>query len=249
MADEGLRHVFLKDTGRARDFTSKQRGGSKLKFPEQNRFEHGTILKHKLEEAWRQAKELDEQRRAVSLSTKDGVYLEFESWPDYELATKSLEDVKHGIRLLTVKKEKIDDKDITKATVFIPAGKESFILKKVQDYLNEEKNTKTNKPKNQPLIDSINSITLALLESSFWQGKKEWIPDDEPQWCEIWLSNDSDAVAEQFKELAEVKLKISLQPESLKFPERRVFLGKANRHQLRELITASPYIAEFRRAS
>ncbi len=248
MADESLRHVFIKNTEREMDFTSKQRGGPKLKFPTQNRFEHGNTIKQKFEDAWRQARELDEQRRAVSLLTKDGVYLEFESSPEYELATKSLEDVKHGIRLLNVKTDIIDDEIINKATVFIPQGKEKIFLKKVQDYLNDEKNTKKNNPKNQPLIDSLNDLNLAVLES-FWQGKKEWIPGEEPKWCEIWLSDDSDEVVNQFRDLAENQLKIPLQQESIKFPERCVLLGQATRSQLQELITASPHIAEFRRAS
>jgi hypothetical protein len=248
MADENLKHVFLRDTGRVKDFTSKQRGGPKLKFPQQNRYEHGAILKRKLEEAWGQAKAMDKQRQAVSLSTKDGVYLEFASFPEYELSTKSLEHRPSGIRLLNVRMAKIEGKDVSKATVFIPSGSEKVFLKKVQDYLNDEKDTKNNKPKNQPLIDSLNDIKLAVLES-FWQGKKEWIPEDDPKWCEIWLSDDSEAVAEQFRDLAEAKLKILLQQETLKFPERRVFLGRVNRKQLQELITASPHIAEFRRAS
>ena len=137
-----------------------------------------------------------------------------------------------------------------KATVFIPAGKETYYLKKVEDYLNPTKDSSPNKPKNHDLVTSINDIKLAVFES-FWQGRKEWIPVESPEWCEIWLRDESGGqqIEQQFRELAEKKLHITLQPESLQFPERRVVLGKANRKQLQELILASPHIAEFRRAS
>lgn len=247
MAERNLRHFFLDRTGEAIVFTSKQTVIKGPVYPERNREEHGAKIERKLKEAWRQAKAIDERRRAVALSTKDGIYLEFESSPGYEMATKSLEQRGSGIRLANIRTEIVEGEEVRKATVFIPSNKESIFLQKVQAYLREE--TKKGKPKNQPLIESINDIKLAVMAESFWQGKKDWIPGDTPAWCEIWLNQDSDEIEEEFRKLAEADLGITLQLESLQFPERRVVLGKANREQLKELITASPHIAELRRAS
>lgn len=238
-------HIFLEKTGSAIDYTSK-RGGGEKKIPPRDRYEHGRRIRQKLDEVWKRNQELAAERKAASLPTKDGMYLEFESAPEYELVTKSLEDRRKGIKLLSVRAEIMEDKKIHKATVFIPTGKEQVFLKKVQAYL--EKETETNKPRHKELIESLEDIKLAVLES-FWLGKKEWIPGDEAKWCEIWLSDDSEEVEAEFRRLANEELHIILRDESLKFPERRVLLGKANRRQLQELIAASPHIAEFRRAS
>ena len=136
---EGYRHFFMEKSGRAIDFTSKKRGRNKFSIPSRNRHEHGMKIKRQLEECWRENRELEEQRRSVSLPTKQGMYLEFESAPAYELVTKSLEHRGSGIKLLFVRTEKIEDKEIRKATVFIPVGKEFIFLNKVQAYIEEEK--------------------------------------------------------------------------------------------------------------
>ncbi len=244
MTEQNLRHFFVAQTGESIGFTSKLRGGEKPVIPERIREQHGTKIKQRLEKAWQQATMIDEQRKAVALSTRDGFYLEFESSPGYDLATKGLEQTKSGIRLANIRTDDAEDKYI--ATVFIPLCKRDVFLRKVQAYLGEE--TEKGRPKNQPLIESINDIKLAVMAESFWQGRKEWIPGDTPVWCEIWLSQDSDEAEDQFRKLAINELGIDLLPESLKFPERRVILGKANREQLQGLIVASPHIAEFRRA-
>lgn len=248
LTEEPLRHFFLDKTGASLNFTSKPSIAGKPNYPERQRYDHGRLLQRKLQDAWEQAKELDEQRKAVSLPTKEGIYIDVESAPGFELATKSLENRRVGVRLLNIRTEDVNGSPIRKATVFIPAGKETYFIKKVEEYLTEE--TSTNKPRNQDLVNSIHDIKLAYLES-FWQGKKEWIPAETPEWCEIWLRDeqDGDQLEQQFRKLAKTKLQIALQSETLRFPERRVILGKANQRQLQELISASPLIAELRRAS
>jgi len=197
-------HIFLEKTGSAIDYTSK-RGGGEKKIPPRDRYEHGRRIRQKLDEVWKRNQELAAERKAASLPTKDGMYLEFESAPEYELVTKSLEDRRKGIKLLSVRAEIMEDKKIHKATVFIPTGKEQVFLKKVQAYL--EKETETNKPRHKELIESLEDIKLAVLES-FWLGKKEWIPGDEAKWCEIWLSDDSEEVEAEFRRLANEELHI-----------------------------------------
>jgi len=248
MPEETYRHFFIEGIPEAQKYTKKRQPIPPKPFPKVDRYAHGQRIKEMLEKAWKEAKDINEQRSAVSLPTKDGIYLEFESAPNFELATKSLEHQRkgEGIRLLNVRTEKIDeDKFCNKATVFIPKGKETYYIKKVKEYI--EKDTDKHKPKNEALIASLNNIKLAVLES-FWQGDREWIPEDEPQWCEIWLSSSDEEVEACTRKLAE-QLNIPLQKESLDFPERKVILGKVNKKLLVELISASPHIAEFRRAS
>ncbi|HHT7200690.1 S8 family peptidase [Bacillus paranthracis] len=227
-------------------YTSKQRGRSKL-APDRDRREHGQYLQRQLDRLWRTAKENDVSRMAVSLPIKQGTYIEFESSPDFELTTKSLEDRRKGIRLLNVRSVIDDGKEIKKATVFVPNGEEKIYLKKLADYLEQE--TDKGKPKNQKLVASIENIKLAVLESFWAPSQVAWIPKEQPEWCEIWLSSDNDDIEMGFRELVSRVLEIPIQKETLKFPERRVILVKANREQLQEIISSSSHIAEIRKAA
>lgn len=141
----------------------------------------------------------------------------------------------------------------------------------MEEYLKKE--THTGKPKNKNLIDSIEDIRLAVLES-FWQDSKNLIPkNNESVDCEIWLRvnenlpkplNKKDVMAninkqsEKFfkvcdelndKEQSQTKTnKIKYKKKQIiSFPERAVVLITANKNQLMELIKSSDQIAEIRR--
>ncbi len=76
------------------------------------------------------------------------------------------------------------------------------------------------------------------------------MPNEAPVWCEIWLRferNDSSAAELDFTACCNT-LKIELNTRSILFPERIIRLGKANKAQLKNLISMCAYIAEIRRA-
>lgn len=227
-------------------YTSRQRGRDR-EFPTRDRAEHGQNLRRKLDEIWRVSTVENSARTAVSLPIRQGTYIEFESLPEFDLTTKSLEDRRKGIRLLNVRTINNNGQDVQRATVFVPHGQENLYLTKIEDYLENE--TESGKPKNRKLIESIENIKLAVLESFWPPSQLQWIPTEEPVWCEIWLSSDSDEVENNFRILVSEILQLSIQEETLKFPERRVILIKANREQLQELILSTPDIAEIRKAA
>ena len=136
------------------------------------------------------------------------------------------------------------ERAVTRATVYIPAGRERHFLEKLRRYAEEE--TKSGKPKNEKLINSIEDVRLAVLES-FWQDERELMPSEDGTWCEIWLRGDEEDTARSFRKIAD-QLGIDVQEAVLRFPERSVVLAKVSRSQLGELIESSPDIAEFRRA-
>jgi hypothetical protein len=247
MSGNNRENFFLTDRASFYPYTSKNQGGRKPTIvPVEDRTTHGLKITKQLEKAWNEARLINEKRTAVSLPTKNGVYLEFYSAPEYELATKSLENRRSGIRLMNVRMEKSEGEAVRKATVFIPKGKENYFLKRVQEYV--EKDTDKGKPKHESLVANIGSIRLAVLES-FWSATDTmWIPKEDPKWCEIWLNGDDVEIEKEFRSLS-ASLNIPLQQETLKFPERIVILAFANRSQLEELIASSPHIAEIRRAA
>lgn len=120
------------------------------------------------------------------MPSREGTYLEFIGKAGYDLVTKSLENRSNKIALLNVKNISTEEGNLTKATVFIPKGKERYFLNKVTEYA--EKNTEKNLPKNAPLINSIEDIKLAILESFWRESEKGLIPEEIKNWCENLLT-------------------------------------------------------------
>ncbi len=171
-------HIFLRNTGEASDYTRPPRKIEQAhRYPARERLSHSTRLQQRWESIWTRAKVQQESRTAVSMPTKDGVYVEFEGAPGYDLVTKSLEDRGAGIRLLnvyTVRSESAPEQEITRATVFIPTGRQELFLKKIRKYA--EENTKKGKPKNADLVQSVEDMRLAVLES-FWRDNLSLLPN------------------------------------------------------------------------
>ncbi|MFB3785221.1 MAG: S8 family peptidase [bacterium] len=231
-----LRHIFLSDSRKSIAFTNRP-GRGRLKIPPRDRASHGERLKRLFENQWAEA-----ERNAVAIESREGVYIEFQSREGFDLITKSLEDRRSGVRLLSVRQE--GEAKITYATVFIPANRKGTFLKKINQYLLE--NTPTGKPKNSDFIASIEDIQLAVVKS-FWLDQAALMPGDEAQWCEVWLSSDEDAVETRFRKLLH-DLDIAAGEGSLYFPDRTVILIRASYTDLMHLIERSPDIAEFRLA-
>jgi hypothetical protein len=203
---------------------------------------HASYLKRKLEEAYTQSRN---QKQVAAVRYKEGTYLEFSSMQQYDLNVKSLENLSAGIRLLNVKTD--EETNIIRATVYVPDGKESFFINRVEKYLSSYK--ETGKPRYNDLISSIEDVKLAFLDA-FWIGRKEDMPTDGSVWCEIWLRVEDgqfDEVESSFSVKCE-KIGIRCDEKSIKFPERLIKLIYASAHQLGELISCYEYIAEIRRA-
>jgi len=240
-------HLFIPDSPDTQDFTSPRSGRDSINFPDRpNRAQHANFVRQALDGAWRKSAENKDKRKAVSLPTRSGTYIEFESSPDFDLKTKSLDQRQSGIRLLNVA-TKIDEdgKETTFATVFLPEGKEAVLLKKIDQYENE--NTPSGKPQHLPFISSINNLKEAILES-FWRDNVDLIPPS-LEWCEVWLryTDDAHSIVDQFLDTCG-KLNIETKEGYLSFPERAVVLIKASESLLKEILLSFDYIAEFRKA-
>ncbi len=175
------RNIFLKNTAESMPFASISKRG-KANYPERKTETHAEFVKRKLQECYAAS---ITQKQAAAIRYKEGIYLEFSGAKGHDLAIKSLENYKTGIRLLNVHED--EEQSTTKATVYIPAGKESFFLNKIESYAKEK--TEGGNPKNDKLVRSIDDIRVAIL-NSFWIGKAEDMPGDNPVWCELWLRYD-----------------------------------------------------------
>jgi len=183
---ENYKHIFISGNVKPEKYKASPKQGKQPRIPQRERATHSAKLLHQFDSIWNQKKELEQSRTAEKIATREGTYLSFTSAADHDLITKSLENIKKGIRLLNVKEEKIDgDHTQVKATVYIPNGMEGFFISKIAKY--EVENLESGKPKNAPLVNSINDVSIALLES-LWTDKLQLIPTESSKWCEVWLN-------------------------------------------------------------
>lgn len=232
-------NLFLSDTVSRVNYTNPQQNGPRFRLPTRDAGQHGATIRRQLDVAWQRYQEEVTNRQAVAVPTREGMYLEFESAPGFDLKIKSLEDLRAGVRLLNVRTIILGEHTVQRATIFVPHDKRAHFLNKTVAYMESGKN--------KPLLASIEEVRQAVLES-FWQGDTAWMPTAEvPVWCEIWLSSDKPEVLTAFQEVS-AAMGIQLKNESIYFPERTVILAHVHRNHLLELLQRSPYIAEFRRA-
>jgi len=252
MPEFRLPHILLREQPENIVFTSTRSGRGEKRIPIRQRALHSKYLKNRLTQAWQEV----ENERAVAHVKRHGVYIEFKSDPGADLVTRSLEDMKSKkVRLLNIRTEKETITDeatnqpqeavTTYATVFVANEKKDHFLKKIEEYA--QSNTLKGHPKNANLVNSIADIRKALEIDSFWQDDKKLIPEDSPQWCEIWLSSDSDEAIARFETLIN-NLQLQSKSGVIRFPERAVKVVCSNRDQLAQLSRLSDDIAEYRLA-
>ena len=240
-------HLFIKEPSEIIDYTPPRGGGREIKIPRRNRRFHGDYLKKRFEKLRKESKDKDKQLKARGISGKKFFCLEIRGKEGYDLVTKSLEGMRQNIRLLNTRVVN----NIPIAVIEIPYEKATYFLKKITDYLEEE--TNKGNPRNKNLIESIEDIRLATLES-FWLDNKKFMPQGSDSiGCEVWLrvddrTNEESNIEKNFFELCS-KLGIRhFKEQKIKFPERLVVLIEANKKQLIDLIETSSHIAEFHKA-
>ena len=130
-----------------------------------------------------------------------GLQVEFESYPDVELAFESLARDRSGIELHNVRHQ---DKT-TLATVFVPDGKLDHFENLIVAYLERRKDSRGRPRDHRLLLDSIRQIRAASLRA-LWTDDRDAFPtnEDEPVWWEVWLPvrKDRRATTAAFRELA-----------------------------------------------
>ena len=148
-------------------FTSPSSGRSEaLTLPARDRAQHAQNLITKLEAVAEIAQARADEQKAFGLDDGIGIYLTFQSEPNFDLKFESLDVARSGIELCALK---TTPDNRTQATVFVPDGKLDLFLRKVVAY--RDKMTKPRKedgptrPQNQDLVEGIAEIQLAALEA------------------------------------------------------------------------------------
>ncbi|MDY6990811.1 MAG: S8 family peptidase [Thermodesulfobacteriota bacterium] len=235
-------HILLKDTALTEPYTPIPSRGKTFKLPPRDRKEHGHKLLRQFEQLRHESDQLIKEQKAYGIDAGNGIYVQFESDPEFELKFESLEALRSGIELLAV--QTVGGK--TLATVFVPEGKLDILTKKVADYL--EKDTSKGLPRNRDLVESVGEIQRAALEA-LWTDDKALFPeaDDQEIWWEVWLrsGDDPDGTVQFFKEHAE-HIGITVSGEVIRFPDRTVVAAHGTKAQMSQSVKLLNCVAELR---
>lgn len=250
MAESGgdrKRHFLLQNNGKTEPFSAPPRGGGGGALPVQDRQTHGAALLNQVRQLAPQVEAAKVEQQKVGLEEGFGLQIEFESFPDIELAFESLARERSGIELRNVRHD--DESSRTYATVFVPEGKLTRFENLIADYLDESKDKKSG-PKNSKLLNAISEIRMATLEA-LWTDDPGALPksDDDNIWWEVWLPvrGDRAGVLQQFRQIAG-QLGFRIPAGELQFPERTVLVVYGSVGQMKQSVMALNSIAELRRA-
>ncbi|GEP60429.1 S8 family peptidase [Reyranella soli] len=251
MPPDDMRHPHLFDPRAAarHDFSTPRPGrGKSLSLQARDRAQHASNLLRQLEGVEQQVEERVAAQRAEGVDAGNGVYLQFDSEPGFDLKFESLEFSRSGIELCAVRKAP-DNR--VQATVFVPEGKLSFFLNRVEAYRDQDtppKRDGSTSPKNKELIEGVAAIRIAALQA-LWTDDPALFPDpvQDTMW-EVWLrkSANIDHVARLRAFAASNNLTVSEQ--SISFVDRTIVLVHGKGRDLSHSADILGAIAELRLA-
>lgn len=241
---ERLPHLLVRDVA-VKSLYSRPKtggGGAGLELPQRNRQFHTQELLNQIEQAKTKEADIIQEQKAFGLDVNNGIYLAFESEPDFELKFNSLEFQSSGIELCAIKET--NQKII--ATVFVPEGKLTYFLNKITQY--QKENTPKDNPKNKELVESISEIKLAALDA-LWTDDSELLPNSGASiWWEVWLRRADNIDYEAFLREHAPQLEMKVGDKSIRFFDRTVVLVYGTKEQMSRSIQLLGSIAELRKA-
>lgn len=241
-----LEHIILSGYASTESYTSPSTGRDRVTPIGRNRNTHGNALRNQLqmaEMAFRQNTDMD------------FVYLEFISEKDCLLAFDSFEDGRSGDhRFVSSKLEKViidgQEHERYRACVFLNTNGISKFLRKIEAYLDPEKDSDSGNPRNTKLLNNIASIQQATL-ASFWQEDEIDFPGlDEEVWWEVWLRRDnSQNDIREDEEVINMLLDnvIVVAERRLLFPEHIVRMIRGTARELSTTLLYTDKLAELRK--
>ena len=244
-ATEGQhRHFLLEGVTETEAYRYPGGGDRGSAIPERDRVRHGGALRGQIEGLRGEAESAREAQQDAGMENDLGLQVEFDSFPDVEMAFESLARERSGIELLNVRHEE----NRTLATVFVPDGKLDHFESLIRDYLAEKRDKAGRLRDNRRLIDAIQQIRTASLRA-LWTDAPEIFPttDEGSVWWEVWLPvrHDRVTIVESFRERAQAQ-GIEIFQGELIFPERTVLLVRASVEQMQHSMVTLNSIAELR---
>ena len=244
-SEERYRHFILRGMTETEAYLSPQQGGGRSSVPERDRSQHGAALQRQVRELGVTAEEARQAQLAAGMEEGLGIQVEFESFPDIDLAFESLARDRSGIELLNVR----ESDGLTRATVFVPDGKLNHFENLIHDYLAEKRDSIGRARDNRRLIDAIRQIRAATLQA-LWTDDREFPTQGDGQfWWEVWIHarEESHAAVNRFRNQV-VAHGMRVAQGEVVFPERAVLLVHASVDQMQSSMMFLNHVAELRQA-
>lgn len=201
-------------------YTRAGGGGAPFTYPPRDRVAQARSLRQALRNAVASAS-AEHQAQHTDTDSR-GVQIVMESQAGFDLKLESLEARRAGIELL----QAWTSAGVQRAVIFVPRDRLGVLLKKIDQY--EQDLTPTGKPKNQPLIDSIERARLAIARD-LWADARDFPATDAAIWWEVWCLCPPGAAQARHDELARAcrARQLEVSHRRLEFAERMVTLVKA----------------------
>lgn len=138
------KHIFISGNVNSEKYKAQSKQGAKPHIPIRDRATQSQKLLEQFDAIWQQKEQLQQQRGAEQIATREGTYISFTSAAGHDLITKSLEDFRKGIRLLNIKEVTVGENQTQiRATVYVPNGKEGLFISKISSYQTKNNTTVT----------------------------------------------------------------------------------------------------------
>jgi len=248
---DGLRnkykHFVLSGYTETERFVRPRQAIRRPQIPMRDRQSHGTALLGQIDRLKAVSETARRHQEEAGLEEGFGLQVEFESFPDIELAFERLARERSGIELLNVRQD--PEKEITYATVFVPHGKLAHFENLIRSYLEEKRDRRGRVRDHKDLVNAIRKIRAATLRA-LWTDDPSVLPlsESEAFWWEVWLPVGTDpfTTVENFRRLAEAQ-GFRVAEGELRFPERTVLLMYASAGDMTRSMMVLNSIAELRR--
>ncbi len=233
-------HIVLqRNSYKSEEYKGKGFGDSII--PQRDAEAHAALLS----ELYTQAKEAYEKSLSQlpkDVSAANGVYMKM----TVDTAANALDSLNtsHGAKLMNFQNTKNADSNIKNATLFIPNSNKTWFQSKISQY--SVTPIEENNRKNKALVNSIETISAVDL-SSFFMNKDdyEFTTNNASVEYEMWIDSDD---ANQDKIDAKLdSIGVTYGNRVLVFDSVIVFLIKATKGQLLQIIASIDFISEFRK--
>lgn len=178
-----LNHIFVTYYTTNQAYKTKNRGGGGKRSRNRDHVSHGAFILESINSAFSDF-EIQKTSSALTklINQEEGIYLEVFGEKDTPFPIESLDNTQISLRNI---RESQEDNTLI-ATVFIPMDQRRKVLNKIEKYI---ETAERQKPKNYILVNSIDHVRLATLQS-FWTDKKSFpFSVSEPIWFELWFEN------------------------------------------------------------
>lgn len=240
-------HLQIKNFSKTEDYKYPRDVRIKFQVTNRNRNDHGNKILNQLNEIKTSFEEGTELVKA-GLDKDDVIYVQFYSAWGFKFDFDQFTENRSGnYQLLNIQVEKNESGlERYKVLVLLEEGGISQFIKKVEDYINPDKDLDSGKPKNQKLIVNIEEIQLATLEAFWTDGQDHSFPEiDKEVWWEVWLRKSNNDEAKVIHQLKTIGAHFS--NSKLEFPENKVLLVKATAKQLSNSLMLLDNLSELRK--